>query len=393
MIPQSVVYRIFGDTVAVVMHVPTRQILLLQHGALHLWNRLARGEPFKPTTDEQPLYEDWIARGLITTPGQSVLSPPRPAPQATAAKNLDLGVLNYWAFRNRIPLSGHFELTGRCNLRCQHCYCLFDHPRDTLNTEKILQIVDDLQQAGTMGLVLTGGEVFVRHDILDILSHLQARRFVLRINTNGTHITETVVGHLAAMPNIFRIHISLYGSSPELHDAITRSPGSHRKTIFAIHRLHEAGIPLRINCSLMQTNFDDLHNLKREMTDRLGIPVHFDPFIFPMDDGSTKNRCGELTDEQHALFNQHLDAQHQEQTHQKPPAKPKLCKAGFSFFSICEDGRLYPCLKMKRFYQNPLGNLATERFATLWRTSPQIQTIRRAMEHKLRECAVCDLTV
>ncbi|MGC9469022.1 MAG: radical SAM protein, partial [Anaerolineae bacterium] len=72
----------------------------------------------------------------------------------------------------RVPLSGSLELTFRCNLRCKHCYLDGVHDgipgQEELTTEEWYDLLDQMADMGTLWLLMTGGEPFVRPDFLDI---------------------------------------------------------------------------------------------------------------------------------------------------------------------------------------------------------------------------------
>ncbi len=380
----NLIYRVYNNSVAILMDVKQNNLILLEDEALALWLTLKSGTRIDDAIKALPAFVELTQAGVIEAPIDNVtgLNP------ENKKERIDLSVLNLWAFKNHIPLSGHFELTGRCNLRCKHCYCLFEHQKDILSTAQVLSILDDLRDSGTFGLVLTGGEIFFRDDIMEILNHLNENHFIIRINTNGTYINEKIVQQLSQFNNIYRIHVSIYGADAKTHDTITNSRGSFDKTINALKLMKAAGLNLRINCSLMQENFDSYKRIKLEIGDKLSIPVHYDSVIFPKDDGSLDNTKDELNQEQTESFM--FD---REQKNDAVIKKPKLCKAGFSFFSICEDGSLYPCLKMKRYYKNPLGNLQTDKFNDIWNHSGAIQQIRSILTDKLRDCNVCDISI
>jgi MoaA/NifB/PqqE/SkfB family radical SAM enzyme len=393
MIPKSLVYRVYGGSLAIAMNVKNNRVAVLQDEALDYWQRMTDASHAGGFDQSHPVFRQLVAAGILDPPAGYSEGPPSHSigGASAAAQEVDLGVVNYWAFKNHIPLSGHFELTAQCNLRCQHCYCVFKK-RDSLSTRQVCDIVDDLQRSGTLGLVLTGGEIFFREDILEILQHLQDRKFVLRLNTNGTLIDGTVLKTLAGFSNIYRIHVSLYSPEPDIHDQIVNSKGAFQKSLNALRLLQEAGFNLRINCSVMKSNLSTYQGLAREIGDPLGIPVHYDSAIYPRDDGSVQNQeAQQISREQFGEFWKFHSARLGAAP--ESPKDKKLCKAGYSFFSICEDGSLYPCLKMKRFYQNPLGNLASDSFQDIWNRSEGVLRIRQAMEQKLRGCSVCDLNL
>ncbi|MEO5347899.1 MAG: radical SAM protein [Magnetococcus sp. YQC-9] len=379
-IPRHIAWRIYEDlVVAIDLH--AQLLYLLRDEALALWKTVASGYPIN--CDDASAVE-LLRRRLIRQKGASRCSA---SPGEVKIEALDFGVINLWAFRNQIPLSGHIEFTGQCNVRCRHCYCVFPSQKDTIGTEAALHLLDELHDCGTIGLVLTGGEFLMRRDAVEILRHLQKRRFVVRLNTNGTLIDERMVNILAEMDNIFRIHVSLYGARAEVHDAITQSAGSFAKTIRAIHLLHEAGLRLRINSCVMQGNFEGYQDIKTEIGDKLGIPVRFDSVIFPKDDGRPSNMDNLLDDEQHIEFNnfRRLNAGPGE------AQKAKLCKAAFSFFAVADDGNVYPCLKMKKHTADSMGNVLRQTFTEIWQSSPVTEEIRRPIRERIRNCAACDL--
>ena len=352
---ENLLYRIYGDSLAVVMDAKSDRVSLLQREAL---------EQFKETKE---------------------LNCSSVSSQSNSNDKIDISLLNYWAFKNKIPLSGHFELTSKCNLRCKHCYCIFKD-KDTLNRENILRVIDDLADSGVFGLVLTGGEIFTRDDILDILKKFHSRGFLLRLNTNGTLIDESVVKELENFSNIYRFHISLYSAKEEIHDKITGSKGSFKKTLKSIHLLKEAGFNIRINCSLMKSNATSYKEIKSDIADKLDIPVHYDPIIFPKDNSEVDNLKEIFDDDMFEEFNNFIG-------YEKKDKKAKLCKAGFSFFAISEKGDIYPCLKMKKFYKSSLGNLQESSFQEIWNKKEPIKRVRESLNNKLRNCNICNLTI
>ena len=74
-----------------------------------------------------------------------------------------------------IPLSGTFELTARCNLDCRMCY-IHKRANDAearageRTAARWLELAKECQEAGTLLLLLTGGEPFLRPDFRKIYS-------------------------------------------------------------------------------------------------------------------------------------------------------------------------------------------------------------------------------
>lgn len=381
MIPKDLVYRIYNNDLAIIMNIQENRVVLLQNEPLKLWLNILQNNQNTFNDDASEIVDELKTNGLVVNDDKSVTT----SNISTSIQEVDISIVNYWAFKNHIPLSGHFELTSQCNLRCKHCYTMFTK-EDSLSTKDIFNIIDQMEEVGTLGLVLTGGEIFARNDIVEILRYLYEKKFVLRLNTNGIFIDEEMVNQIKEFKNIYRIHISLYSADAKIHDEITNQKGSFDKTLNAIKLLKKAEFTIRINCSLMQINKDSYKEIKTDIGDKLGVEVHYDPFIYPKDDGSTSNMFQTFDDSQVEEFDifQNRKGDNEEK-------KPKLCKAGFSFFSITEDGGLYPCLKMKRCYSNPLGDLTKTTFKDIWYNSDKIKFIRASLDNKLRNCSICDL--
>ncbi|HEY7699459.1 MAG TPA: radical SAM protein, partial [Vicinamibacteria bacterium] len=100
-------------------------------------------------------------------------------------------VVNKW-IENRVPLSGSLELDLRCNLRCLHCYRDGEWPKGILDTDEVKSVLDQIAEAGTIWLLLTGGEIFLRPDIFEIYDHARKLGMLVTLFTNGTMITERI---------------------------------------------------------------------------------------------------------------------------------------------------------------------------------------------------------
>jgi MoaA/NifB/PqqE/SkfB family radical SAM enzyme len=97
------------------------------------------------------------------------------------------------------PLAGYLELTYRCNWRCVFCY----NPRHSdlvgLTLAEWTEVLDDLRALGTLSLTLTGGEPLTHPQFLAIASAASARRFAVRIFTNGTLVSDEMADAIATI--------------------------------------------------------------------------------------------------------------------------------------------------------------------------------------------------
>ena len=105
------------------------------------------------------------------------------------------------ARRQRIPYQADIEIIATCNFKCVHCYIAPCAEReDVMSLEAAQVIFDKLKAAGTVTVLLTGGEVFTHKQFKEI--YLAAKRcgFEIYLNTNAYLIGQRWADFLAEWP-------------------------------------------------------------------------------------------------------------------------------------------------------------------------------------------------
>ena len=140
-------------------------------------------------------------------------------------------------------------MTYHCNLRCDFCYT--DSPRRTiartleLSDEAWERIIGEVIDSGVIEAVVTGGEPLLRRDLtLDTVDRLTASGVMVTLNTNGWFVDEEVADRLSASGA--RVHVSIDGASPELHEASRGVPGSWRRAVNAVDLLLSRGSRVQV---------------------------------------------------------------------------------------------------------------------------------------------------
>lgn len=169
------------------------------------------------------------------------------------------------AFPDRFPLSCQWEITCRCNLHCVMCYTdCRNRPeflRQELTTAEIFHLMDEMADAGTLELCLTGGEPMSRPDFFEIYEHAVRRGFLVTVFTNGTLITEVEADRFAALlPH--GIEISLHGSTAGTFERITQGRGSFQRCLRAIHLLRDRRLPLTLKATVLSLNRHEILAIK-----------------------------------------------------------------------------------------------------------------------------------
>ena len=182
-----------------------------------------------------------------------------------------------------------------------------------------------------------------------------------------------------------RVDFSLYALEETVHDYITRRKGSLARTLKGIQRLHDRGIPVLVNCVVMNANKSHYQQLVEELTDR-GIRVALDGAIMGTNTGSLEtyplNLCtSDKVDV--AQFSQKHDMRPPKLTNKDPD--DLICAAGRISAYIQPDGQLTPCVS----WPMQLGNLKELSLVDLWKSSPKLQEIRASRRKDRTGCASC----
>ncbi|MCL4498227.1 MAG: radical SAM protein [Deltaproteobacteria bacterium] len=135
------------------------------------------------------------------------------------------------------PLFYVISPTMHCNLKCYGCYSANYTRKDMLSYEKINQIIDEGKKFGIFFYTLSGGEPFVRKDILDVIEKNSDCYF--QIYTNGSLIDGKMAERLAGMGNVFPC-ISVEGFEDETDER--RGKGHFKKVVSAMKNLKDNGM-------------------------------------------------------------------------------------------------------------------------------------------------------
>ncbi|MBZ5646070.1 MAG: radical SAM protein [Acidobacteriia bacterium] len=287
-----------------------------------------------------------------------------------------------------VPLSAHFDLTWRCNERCVHCY--LDHDdHGEVTTAEVKDILDQLAAAGTFFLILSGGEPVMRKDFFEIVEYARQLMFSVKVKTNGILIGEREAARLRELA-VEVVQISVYSHRSEVHDAITKAPGSLQRTLRAIRFLRDQGLKVIIAGVMMRQNMSDYKEVQR-MAEELGVTFQLDPTITPKLDGDTSildlripnTMLPELFRDATLVDDVDEFCATAEVDTSALEALP--CSAGHTACYISPYADVFPCVQ----FPLPTGNLRRQKFLDIWRGSPQMQEVRGIRVSDLHTCTSC----
>ncbi|MDP7079303.1 MAG: radical SAM protein [Candidatus Undinarchaeales archaeon] len=177
-------------------------------------------------------------------------------------------------------------VTARCNARCKHCFYWKNidqaEARDELKLEEIERICKGLGQL--MQVSLTGGETFLRNDLVEICNVVcrYTNPLIITITTNGL-LTEKIEKDMEMIleqnPGThFRISISLDGWEEE-HDLIRDVKGIFEavtRTYDSLDKLRKRHDNLNIDfCTVLSSyNVDNIRGIFNSVEERFDADNH-----------------------------------------------------------------------------------------------------------------------
>lgn len=154
-------------------------------------------------------------------------------------------------FGGRVPLLVSFNITFRCNLQCAYCASPTLHVPE-LDTDAVLDIIDDFYDLGMRWITFSGGEPLLRKDLGRIVDHAKEMGIVTFVSTNGWLLPKRIDD----LKRVDRFTISLDGGE-QAHDRV-RGRNAWAKATAGADAAREQNIPVAFTCVLSSLNLDSV---------------------------------------------------------------------------------------------------------------------------------------
>jgi MoaA/NifB/PqqE/SkfB family radical SAM enzyme len=253
----------------------------------------------------------------------------------------------------RLPLEGSIDLTYRCNDNCRHCWSRISpnakEKQEELTFEDIKKIVDEAKTMGCRRWSISGGEPMLRPDFSQIFEYITSSSISYSINTNGTLITPKIAQLMRRKGTKM---VALYGATAEVHDHITRNPGSFEATMRGFAFLREAGAGFIVQVIPMKDNYHQFKDMV-ELAESLSLHYRIGAtWLYPSASGDPERNSEIMAQRLPAKEVVELD-------------KPDLAyeewreNEDFSCPNAHEDGYLFAsCINSRRsFHIDPYGQM------------------------------------
>jgi len=318
---------------------------------------------------------------------------------------------------SRFPKSLDLSLTGRCNLKCR--YCFYADEMTALNDMPAARwhaLFEELGKLGVQNVSLSGGEVFTRPDLFELIDGIIANKMRYGILTNGTLITEETIKEFAKGKRRLRldsIQVSIDGSCAEIHDQ-SRPPKSFDRALRGLRLLKEAGFPVAVRVTVNRANVNDLPNVARLLIEDVGLPGFSTNEAEQMGSArcygenvvltnAERKQAMETLTNLNKKYNGRISATagplaaaaHFAEIEKACaegktgiPGRGTLCSCGgvFTKLAILHDGTIVPCNMLPKLVMGVFGHHS---LAEVWRESPAINAVRYRRRIPLQSLPSC----
>ena len=293
--------------------------------------------------------------------------------------------------RRGYPTSAHFEVTHRCNCSCEYCY-LSGCQKPDLPMQDVCAIISTLNNNGIFSLNFSGGELFIRPDIIPILRHaVSCDFFDIGIISNGTLITNEHVTFLADNPlHIKSIQLSVFSDSPEENDAYMGLDGATKKTLTTAQKLKEAGLNVTFALPVQPFN---VHRIGAIMDyyEHCGFSISISVHKIITAKNADVVKDHSSYDFFKTMFSSigsnRLDRYKRALDNKlKESKRTNLCSGIHCMMSIDPQGTVFPCPSFRNY---PIGNIIEQPDLHSLFTSDKMKVLHQLTLADYPECAAC----
>ena len=273
-----------------------------------------------------------------------------------------------------------WDSTRRCNLNCKHCGAKKETYAKELTTTEIKKVIDEIAAYGVRYFGVTGGEPFLRPDLLEIFQYAKQKGLSTTLATNGFLING---GNIDRVTQCFdSVQISLDGSE-EIHNKIRGNNESHQHAVSALKLLRQNKlIQLTISSVITPHNFPYLEELA-QLVENLQINIWKIVLVMPIGQVENNEKFN-LTREQFFSLAQLIkkyqkkwrgknikidlgeNAAYLGKFDKKLRPQPFICPVGITVCCIGVNGSVRGCPEEPDIEEFREGNILEKSFKEIW---------------------------
>ena len=280
------------------------------------------------------------------------------------------------------PVHCTWQLSPRCESFCHCCEHRAESASGDLDTAGCLEVAERLGAAGSLLVMFTGADPFLRGDLPEIVRAVALRHFPLLV-TNGWLVDARVAGAVW-QAGLEAATVTLADADPERHDRATGMPGSHARAVTALETLGRARTRPSQRISVRTRLIDgDVERLPAllELAEGLGATVVVEAgFPLPVEGNGSEGLRARLRGIRSRHPNLRTGGMALDRMEEALGRGVPGCAAGRAFFNVDHRGRLSKCLEHQG-QEDRVGSVAEDGWL------PLVPRLRAT--HEANECRSC----
>lgn len=188
------------------------------------------------------------------------------------------------------PLGFEWLVTGRCNAKC--VFCIYERYKSELNelaSKEAFNLIKEMSDLGTLAVTLSGGEPFLRTDLLQLVRELRDRNVFVTLITNGYLLDTNSVRSLRN--DDVTVKVSIDSMDGNVHDYLRGLPGLQKRVLKGLNLLVSEGVDVEVNTVVTRYNLMGLNKMYGYLK-RLDIRKWNISIVRPM--GMTRKKWADL---------------------------------------------------------------------------------------------------
>ena len=298
-----------------------------------------------------------------------------------------------------------FEVTSRCNARCEHCGSRCDDKEQGKEIEakyikKVLKEVSEHYDPRYVMLNITGGEPLMRKDLFDLMAYAHELGFPWGMTTNGMLITKSKVEKMAET-GMYSVSVSIDGLE-KTHEEFRKVPGSYKKILKGLEYMQECPTikVVQVTTVANKKNFHELEDIYKMLCDmniKYWRVVNCDPI------GRVQDHSDILLDhsqykELFEFIRSHNAEGKMEVTYgcshfigleyeKELRNEYFFCMAGLYVASVLSNGDIFVCPNVPRRKELIQGNVKKDSFIEVWEN--KFEAFRNEYRTSNETCKKC----
>lgn len=187
------------------------------------------------------------------------------------------------AKKKNLIKSATIELLDYCNFHCPHCY-VHNQYMNKMDINLYKKIIDELADIKCIWLLLTGGEVTLHPNFIEMYEYAYDKGLLITIFTNGFSINADIIDLFRKKPP-YEIEITLYGYNAETYYKFTKIKNSYSKVMKNIDSLIEIKSKLKLKTVVVKPLLKYLDKIKSIATSK-NIEFRQDGILVPTINGN-----------------------------------------------------------------------------------------------------------